>query len=548
MPATGPPLLARGRASFQHESWADAYAQLSAARRESPLPPEDLERLAVAAALVGHEEENVDLLARAHQDYLRAGQPESAARTATYLSLNLLTRGEAARAGGWIARAQRLLGSLPSDTLGHAYLLIPLAVQRLYQGDAPTAYDSFSHAAAIAHRVGDPDVAALAELGRGQALVAMGRVAEGMAHLDEAMVAVTAGEVSPIFTGVVYCAVVSTCWRTFDLRRAGEWTNALSAWCSAHPDLALFRGECLVHRAQLMCLHGAWPDALLEVERASQLVADPQDSTHGEALYEQGELHRLRGEVDLAAESYRRANQAGRSPQPGLALLRLAQGDLPAATAAIRRELDETEIPLQRARLLPAFVEITLAAGDLPAARAAAAELATTASRLSSPYLDAIAAHAGGAVLLASDDPRAALSSLRRASAAWHDLDAPYEAARARLLIATACRQLGDHDTAALELDAARDTFQRLGATLDLRSLSTPRPLTASTAAADTPLTPRELEVLRLVAAGHTNRAIAAALVLSEKTVARHVANIFTKLNLSSRAAATAYAYQHHLV
>ena len=549
MPAAGPPILAQGRESFQREAWADAHAQLSAADRESPLPPDDLERLAMAAALIGREEESADLLARTHQDYLRAGQPNSAARCAAYLTLNLLTRGEAARAGGWLARAQRLLEPDRSDTIERAYLLIPVALQHLYQGDAPTAYDSFSRAAAIAHRVGDLDVAALAQLGQGQALVAMGRVAEGMTHLDEAMVAVTAGEVSPIFTGVIYCAVVASCWLTFDLRRAREWTDALSAWCGAHPDLVLFRGECLVHRAELMRLHGAWPDALLEVERARRLVANPQDSTHAEALYEQGEIHRLRGEIDLAAGAYRLANQAGRSPQPGLALLRLAQGDVPAATAAIRRELEETEIPLHRARLLPAFVEIMLAAGDVPAARTAAEELARTAARLRSPYLDAIAAHAGGAVLLASDDPRAALAALRRASAAWHDLDAPYEAARARLLIATACRQLGDHDTASLELDAARATFQRLGATLDLNALPTLQPAAAgpSTAGAG-PLTPRELEVLRLVAAGHSNRAIAAALVLSEKTVARHVANIFTKLSLTSRAAATAYAYQHQLV
>ena len=311
MPPAGPPTLARGRESFQREAWAEAYAQLSAADRTSPLPPDDLERLAMAAALIGREEESTDLLARTHQEFLRAGHTARAARCATYLALTLLGRGEVARAGGWLARAQRLLEPDQTDTLERAYVLLPLARQHLIQGDAPAAYDAFARAATIARRFGDSDVASMAELGQGRVLVAMGRITEGMAHLDEAMVGVTAGEVSPIFTGIVYCAVVSACWITFDLRRAREWTDALSAWCGAHPDLALFRSECLVHRAELMRLHGAWPAALLEVQRARQIAADPRDAAHGEALYEQGELHRLRGEREPL-------HDRGISPEPDL--------------------------------------------------------------------------------------------------------------------------------------------------------------------------------------------------------------------------------------
>jgi DNA-binding CsgD family transcriptional regulator len=358
---------------------------------------------------------------------------------------------------------------------------------------------------------------------------------------------VTGGEVHPIVVGDVYCSLIEACQETFDLRRAEEWTAALGRWCAAQPELVAYRGQCLVHRAEILELHGAWQEAMDEARRASDRLSRPTAQPGlGAAFYRRAELHRLRGELAAAEEAYRQASAWGCEPYPGLALLRLAQGQVAAAAGAIRRVVDEARDRVSRARLLAAHVEIMLAAGDVPAAHAGADELAEIAAALAAPFLQAVAAQATGAVLLGEDDHRAALPPLRRAWAAWQELDAPYDAARVRVLIGLCCRALGDGDGAELELDAARRVLERLGAATDLDRLGLRH--RASAGAAPGGLTARELEVLRLVAAGKSNRAIAAELVISEKTVGRHLSNIFNKLGLWSRAAATAYAYQHGLV
>jgi DNA-binding CsgD family transcriptional regulator len=535
-----------GRDAFTRHAWGDAFAQLSAADGEAPLGPEDIERLATAAYLVGKETESRDTWARAHHAFLEAGNVERAARCAFWLGFILLERGEHAQGSGWLARARRVLDENACDCVERGYLLVPMGIQQGTTRDFDSAYTTFGQAAAIADRFSEQDLITLARHGQGRALVGLGRIPEGIALLDEEMVAVTAGDISPVIAGVIYCSVLSACHEIFDWRRAREWTEALRRWCASQPDLVPFRGQCLVRRAEVLRLQGEWRNAMDEVTRAREWLSHPPSAGVGPAWYQLAELHRLRGEFAKAEEAYREASQSGRKPQPGLALLRLAQGQTDAAAGAIRRVLDEAKDHRGRSLVLPAYVEIMLAADDVPAARAAADELATLAERIGMPYLYAVSAQATGAVLLAEHEPQAALAALRQAAATWRELDAPYEAARVRVLIGLACRALGDHDGEQLELDAARQAFERLGAGPDAARLE--KLTQAKSTKTKGGLTARETMVLRLVAKGKTNKAIAADLGISEKTVARHVSNIFTKLGLSSRAAATAFAYEERLV
>ncbi len=371
---------------------------------------------------------------------------------------------------------------------------------------------------------------------------------QGLALLDEAMVAITAPDIPPILTGVIYCGVISCCEEAFDPRRAQEWTSALTRWCERQPQMVSFTGRCLAHRAGIMQLHGAWDDALAEARLATERCEQATNrAATGQALYQQAELHRLRGELAAAEAAYGEASRFGREPQPGLALLRLRQGDADAAAAGLRRVLSGLAQPLRRATLLPAYAEALLAVPDVDEARRAADELAEIAAQSGSPMIGAIAARVRGAAVLAGGEPAAAVEALREAVLFWQDMNAPYEVARARFLMGLACRALGDEDGARLELGAARSAFDVLGAPLDVAdvdALLVPAPAPPDAHG----LTARELEVLRLVATGRTNRQIADELVVSEHTVARHMQNIFGKLRVSSRAAATAFAFEHELV
>lgn len=538
--------LERGRESFRRHAWAAAYTTLAHVDQSVSLGAEDVERLAIAAYLLGKDADSEDLWARAHKQCLETDDPAGAARCAFWLALGLVLRGQMARGGGWFARAQHVLDDCQPDCVEFGYLRIPAALQSMAGRDYGVALASFGEAAQVARRFGDPDLQAMARLGEGQTRIRLGQTAEGVALLDEAMVAVEARQVSPIPAGIIYCAVIEECHAIFDLRRAREWTSALDRWCAAQPDLVPYRGQCLVHRSQIMQLRGAWSDALEEARRARDRLADPPGQpAMGMALYQLAELHRLRGEFTEAEAAYREAVQWGCNPQPGLALLRLAHGQADVARGAIRRALDEAQTPSARAKLLPAHAEIMLADHAVEAARAAADELLEVAGHFDAPFLRAVAAHANGAVLLAEGQVKPALEALRDAWSAWEQIDAPYEAARTRVLVGVACAQLDDKDSGSMEWDAARVVFLAVGAAPDLAALDA---ATGRGPSATHGLTSREVEVLRLVASGGTNRAIAETLFLSERTVDRHVSNLFNKLGVSSRSAATAFAYEHDLV
>jgi DNA-binding CsgD family transcriptional regulator len=539
--------LGRGRESYARRAWMDAYRSLSRADQASPLGAEDLELLATSAFMLGRDDDCLSSLERAHHAYLDAGEAMRAVRCAFWLVINLALGGEMSRATGWLGRAQRLVERDGGDCVERGYLLVPIMLRHEAAGDWEAAYAAAADAAEIGERFGDADLLALAIHEQGCALIQQERVEEGLGLLDEAMVAVIAGELSPIVTGIVYCSVIMGCQEVYALRRAQEWTAALTRWCEEQPEMVAFSGRCLVHRAEIMELHGAWREALEEARRAHQrCLQGKNQSAAAQAFYRQAEVHRLQGRFSAAEEAYRDASRCGCEPQPGLALLRLAQGNDDAAAAAIRRAVGETTEPLKRARLLPAYVEIMLAVGDVQEARSACRELEEISARYESGMLGAMSAHAEGAVDLAEGDARAALLALRHAWQMWQELEVPYEAARVRVLLGLACRTLGDDDTAALELEAARNVFAQLGAAPDLAHADS---LTRRAASVDARgLTPRELQVLRQLAAGRTNKAIAAELVLSERTVDRHVSNIFTKLGVSSRTAATAYAYKQQLL
>jgi DNA-binding CsgD family transcriptional regulator len=555
--------LLRGRAAFEARAWRDCAELLTEADGQAPLAGDDLERLGIASGLSGDDAAMIRALDRAHQVFTQHEQHERAVRVIFFAGLRLNAMGDRARSQAFHARAERSAQRTVEGAVERAYPRVPGVFRMLAQGQHAEAQATALELIAAAERAGDRDLLAFGRLFLGRALVKQGDVHRGLAQLDEVMLDATSGELSMTLTGVVYCMVIAACAQVYALDRAREWTTAFTGWCEGQPQLGNFAGTCLVHRAELFELGGAWSDAIEEAKRAEQRMASTTDpGAAAAALYQQAEIHRLRGELSEAEERYTAASRAGREPLPGLALLRVAQGNAEAAASAMRRVLLTTQGALERARYLPAHVEIMLAVGDVDEARRSSSELEQIASSLGLEVLRATADQASALVALAAGRPEHAVGPLRAALAIWQPIGAPYIAARIHVQLARAFEALGDVDGARLELCAARETFEELGASLDLAALPT---LAESAAAAARPtrassrpapeareaqhgLSARELQVLRLVATGKTNRVIARELFLSEKTVDRHVSNIFAKLDVASRAAATAYAYQHALV
>lgn len=530
--------LARGRAAHAARIWDECWSTLSDADRARPLAPEDLVRLAESAYLVGQDGESADAFGRAYAGFVAAGAPRRAARCAFLLAFLLQNAGEPARSGGWLARARGLVDRHALDGAEAGLLDSHEAHMTLQRGDPIAALDLADRAVGTARACGDADLLALALLTAGHARVSLGRVADAARCLDEVMLAVADDEVMPLVAGVVYCSVIAACRRLHDTHRAREWTAALSDWCDAQPGLVPYRGICMVHRAELMSDAGRWDDAAAEAARAG---GEPGTQVAAEAEYLIGELHRLRGDTTAAEDAYRRANTWGRRPEPGLVRLRLAQGRLDGAASTARALLAEGGTGPDRPEILAACVDVAVTAGDLEFADAASAELDTLAAAFDQPVPHALAARCHGRILLARGRPAQALPALRESARHWSELAVPYPGAVVRALLGECYRALGHEESAQLEFDAARWWFERLGARPDAERVGTPNPPAGG-------LTPRELQVLRLLATGTTNRSVAGELYLSEKTVARHLSNIYGKLGVASRAAATAYAYDHHLL
>ena len=517
--------------------WPAEYAVLSAADRDDELTPEQLERLSVVAFVLGYDAEVGRYRERAHEAYLAQGRVRESVRAAFWLGFHLINRGEHARAAGWLSRVRRLTADDDDELNG--LLTQVQAASLMFTGDNVSAMPLFERALISAQRSGNRDATVLAVMGRGRCLEMAGRRVEAVDALDEAMAIVTGGDVAPEVAGMAYCSVIDLCMRLYDVRRAQEWTQALTGWCDEQAGLVPFRGVCLVHRAEILQLRGAWDEAAGAADDACRRLEHSQQGALGTAYYRVAELERQRGRFTEAEQFYQKAAAAGAEVQPGFGRLRAAQGNPQAAIAGIERALLEDPRSPNRPVLLAARVELALAAGDIDTAARHVAELRSLAT--GTPYLRGLAGYAEGAVRLACDDPQAAIPALRRAWSHWQAIEAPYEAARTRVLVAAACRALGDTDAEQMELDGARQVFALLGAVTELAALDESATVTGH------PLSPRELEVLRLLATGATNRAVADRLFISERTVARHVSNIFAKLGVASRAAATAYAYEHGL-
>ncbi|MFD9032172.1 response regulator transcription factor [Streptomyces sp. NPDC059567] len=578
VPVEEAPVVERARDAAARESWAEVYVLLREAdlHPSVALGPDDLDLLADAAWWAGHVDESVAARLRAHAGYVAAGDHRGAGQVAWWLHFEYRCLGRPAAAAGWLHRSRHHLEDVP-DCPEQCFLAWTDAEEAQEHHDPEAALAAARRMELLARDSGSPDLIALSRQAHAAILLANGRREEGLALLDDAMCSVTAGELSGMFTGWLFCLALTQCMEAADFGRAVEWTDAAMVWCEvpwsqhvrppgpggedegaaaepAAPEPAAgspgtpdnpFRGLCRIHHVEVLDLLGAWTLAEAEAERVcSEVAVDSLDIAAG-AYYAAGEIRRRQGRLDEAAVSYGHAHELGRIPQPGLALLRLAQGKADAAVTGLKLALacqsDPSHDLLGKARLLAAQTEVALAVGDPDTAAEAVAELAALAAE--APLLSAMADTASGALALARNE--SALRPLRRALAGWLALRVPYEAAQVRMLLAAADRAAGDEEAARLELAAARAAFERLGAMPDARRAAAllsgrHRPLPGG-------LTGREAEVLRLVAEGGTNRDIAQALVISEHTVARHLNNIFAKLGVTSRTAATAYAYSHRL-
>ena len=460
--------LAAAQDAWERRAWLSAFEALTAADATGSLDGLDLERRGISAYLVGEEDAFLRSLERAFEAHMREGDAGAAVRCGFWLGLHHSSVGNPALGSGWFGRAGRALADQSDVCAEDGYLLLPKAFAAYADADWERCLEEADAAVAVAEQFMDGDVLAMALHIRGRARLRLGHVNDGLADLDEAMVHVISGALSPPVTGSVYCGALGACRDLLDMDRVREWSAALERWCDQQPEMVAYSGECRAFRAEVSLTRGEWDSAIKEARRVHErFKAGRRPGSEGFALYLLGEAYRLLGDFTEAEDAYRSAAAAGREPQPGLALLRLAQEQPAAAAAAIRHALAELESDPRRVHLLPAYVEILVAVGDLEAARGACTQLLEVLTGTVGPYADAVRAQAQGLVALAAGDSQVALGCLRTALTNWRASGVPFEEARTRLLIGRACRSLGDEHGCAVERAEAERILRELGALHD---------------------------------------------------------------------------------
>lgn len=525
-----------------HEDWMARFQELSG--RRDALAPDELDELGLAAWLIGREQDCEQAWIDAQQAHLTLGDADAAMRCVFWLGFTLFEGGNPVKGGAWMSRLFELHAGHPSARADA--IVAACELFRAYsEGRLEDSLTRGETAVALARETGEAELEVLTTMGLGRALVHSGRLAEGFARMDAVMLAITTGVASDRVAGPAFCAVIASCLDRWDVERAQVWIRDLNDWCDAQQGLSPFRGDCSVNRAAVMRLGGEWEEAEAMLTELCEHAR--RRETLENAFYWLGDLRRLTGRADEADAAYHHAAELGREVQPGLGLLRRDTGHPGAARAGVSRALESSPPPGTRAELLAAQVDLETDGADLDVAQRASAGLRKLGDALDTPYLRALADRATAQVMIASDAADQALPLLRASWSTWRQLDAGYDAAITRIHLGRASRALGDEDAAQLEFDAARTALTALGAVPDLARLERIAGQ-ADAVRDDGGLSRRELEVLRLIARGESNRQIAADLFLSERTVARHVSNILTKLGLPNRTAATNFAFEHGLV
>ena len=540
-----PDRLRSARDAHARRDWATAYDSLSQLRRLDQLGTDDLSALGDAAWWLGLIRETLEVCEECHDRYLAEGRLDRAAMAALESGFGWYLRGRPEIGAGWINRARRLLADQPAG-LGHGLLLWMEVNERASAGDVTGTLEGSRQLQRMATDLDAPVLACFGLVAEGILAIRQGHTDRGFGLLDEAMLPVLAGRIPADWAGNLYCQMMALCHDLADVPRARRWTTAMEQWCDLLSSAVMIVGICRVHRAQLLRLEGAWDAAVHEATTATEELAELNVEAVAEALFELGEIHRLRGDLAAARSAYDASQQLGRDPRAGTALLLLAEGRDADSEAAIRQALAEESDAFRRARLLVARVQIDCGLRDVAGADAAATELQALADTYRSPGFRAWAALARGAASLVAGSAPEALIALRTALTTFQSMGATYDAAVVRSLMSRALASLGESVAAAAERDAADEVFLRLGATQRGTAWVDDRETAGEIAPGG--LTPREREIVCAVAEGMSNREVAARLVISEKTVARHLANIFLKLDVSSRTAAAAWAYREGLV